>query len=92
MNHQGSDFLLISFICSGGVINRHFAYAISIAQSTAPGGTANLLVNNITACTMDYDPGASTRAGLVRLSITVRENDLGQEVTLLQQAHVENQP
>lgn len=82
----------VSFICSGSQISRNFSYTITAAQSTAPGGTSNLLVNNITACTMDYDAGTSTRAGLVRLSITVRDNDLGQEVTLMQQAHVDNQP
>jgi len=82
----------VSFVCSGSEINRYFDYAIADPQLASPGGTSNLLVNNISACTMDYDPGSSSRAGLVTLGITVRDNDLGQEVTLLQQAHVDNQP
>lgn len=82
----------VSFVCAGTEILRHFDYAIAPAQLAPPGGTSNLLANNITDCIMDYDPGTSTRAGLVRVSITVRDNDLGQEVTLFQQAHVNNQP
>ena len=82
----------VSFVCAGSNITRFSEYAIDSPQLIAPGGTSNLLVNDITACTMDYDAGTSSRAGLVRISITVRDNDLGQEVTLLQQAHVNNQP
>jgi MSHA biogenesis protein MshO len=83
----------VSFVCSGSQISRYFDHLIETTQQAPPvSGSSNLLVNNISACTMDYDPGTSSRAGLVRLSITVRDNDLGQEVTLLQQAHVDNQP
>jgi len=83
----------VSFVCSGTQITRYFDHLIETTQQAPPvTGNSDLLVNNISACTMDYDSGTSTRAGLVRLSITVRDNNLGQEVTLLQQAHVDNQP
>lgn len=82
----------VSFVCAGSNITRYFDYEIAPTQLAPPGGTANLLVDSVTDCSMDYDPGTSSRAGLVRVSITVRDNNLGQEVTLLQQAHVDNQP
>jgi MSHA biogenesis protein MshO len=83
----------VSFVCSGTQITRYFDHLIETTQQAPPAtGSSDLLVNNISACTMDYDAGTSTRAGLVRIGITVRDNNLGQEVTLLQQAHVDNQP
>ena len=91
----------VSFLCdtTANTIRRFAEYDISSTQPTngaaAPLSSAaqdNLLVNMITACSFTYAVGTATRAGLVTLSITVRDNDLGQEVTLLQQAHVDNQP
>ena len=83
----------VSFVCSGSQITRYFDHLIEPTQKAPPvSGSSNLLANKISDCTMDYDAGTSTRAGLVILSITVRDNNLGQEVTLLQQAHVDNQP
>jgi MSHA biogenesis protein MshO len=91
----------VSFLCdtAANTIRRYAEYDISSTQPTngaaAPLSSAaqdNLLVNMITACSFTYAAGTATRAGLVTLSITVRDNDLGQEVTLLQQAHVDNQP
>ena len=91
----------VSFICNvgGNAIRRYAEYDITDPQPTnvaaAPLNTAaenNLLANMISACSFSYDPGTATRGGLVTISITVRDDDLGQEVTLLQQAHVDNQP
>lgn len=83
----------VSFVCSGSEIRRYFDHLIEITQRAPPvSGTSNLLVNQVSACTIDYDPGTATRSGLVTLGITVRDDDIGQEVTLLQQAHVDNQP
>ena len=82
----------VSFVCSGSEITRYYDYLIESTQQTPPGGTSNLLANNISACSMSYDAGTATRAGMVTISITVRDNDSGEEVTLLQQAHVDNQP
>jgi MSHA biogenesis protein MshO len=87
----------VSFVCNSPIITRYADYDIQTAQPTTGANFAtaienNLLINRVDSCTFTYDPGTASRAGLVTLSITVRDNDLGQEVTLLQQAHVDNQP
>jgi len=81
----------VSFFCAGGNITRYSDYEIK--TTTVPtDGTANLLIDNLTACDMSYDPGSSTRAALVTISLTVSDPDSGESVSLLQQAHVDNQP
>ena len=84
----------VSFICdtSAQRIDRFFDYPITPIQTTTPGGTSDLLVNNVTACDFDYDPGTATRGGLVTLRIIITEPDSGQSVTLVKQIHVSNQP
>lgn len=83
----------VSFICSGTQITRYFDYLIQDPQPVPPAsGTSNLLIDQLSSCTMEYDPGTAQRAGLVTISITVQDSSLGQSVTLLQQAHVDNQP
>ena len=80
----------VSFICDTGTgqIRRYDGYTIGGVVS----GTGNLLVDQVTACSFSYDPGNDTRSGMVTLSITISDANLGQSVTLLQQAHVDNQP
>ncbi len=91
----------VSFVCNIGTnnIRRYAEYDISSTQPVTPANFTslsasqdNLLANMITACSFSYNAGTASRAGLVTLSITVKDNDLNQEVTLLQQAHVDNQP
>ena len=91
----------MSFLCDVGAntIRRYAEYDIDSGQPVNPAiaplnaaAQDNLLANMISACTFTYNPGSATRTGLITLSITVRDNALGQEVTLLQQAHVDNQP
>jgi MSHA biogenesis protein MshO len=53
---------------------------------------SNLLANKVSDCEFTYTPGTASRAAMVTLQITIADTDLGQEVTLLQQAHVDNQP
>ncbi len=78
----------VSFVCSGGEINRFDDYPIG--GSVAMG---NLLVNQVSACSFTYNAGSATRAGLVTLSVTISDSTLaGASVTLLQQVHVDNQP
>ena len=80
----------VSFVCNTGAnqITRHDDYTIGGAV-----GAGNLLVNQVSACDFKYDPGSASRAGLVSLSITIQDSSLGGgSVTLLQQAHVDNQP
>ena len=80
----------VSFVCntSTNQITRHDDY--SIGGAVAAG---NILVNQVSACDFKYDAGSASRAGLVSLSITIQDSSLGGgSVTLLQQAHVDNQP
>ncbi len=82
----------VSFVCNtgSGEIRRIDNYPINTGVGAA---TGNLLVNQVTACNFSYNAGSATRAGLVTLSITIKDLSLaGASVTLLQQAHVDNQP
>lgn len=80
----------VSYICNAGTgqIRRYAGYTIGGAVS----GTGNLLVDQVSACSFSYIPGNDTRSGLARFSITITDTTLGQSVTLLQEAHVDNQP
>lgn len=82
----------VSFVCAGSSITRYSDYSITAGQVVPPGGTANLLVDHVSSCSMTYDAGSATRAALVTISLTLLDSNLGQSVTLLQQAHVTNQP
>lgn len=83
----------VLFICSttGSTITRYQDYAFTVVQPTAnPGGTSALLANKVTACNFTYVPGTETRAGLLSIRLTVQEGN--EKVSLLQQAHISNQP
>lgn len=83
----------VMYVCSGGVITRHYGYGIQAVMVVPPGGgKSDLLIDKVSHCAFNYDPGTATRAGLVTLRITVEDSALGQSVTLMQQAHVENLP
>jgi len=96
----------VSFLCDTGTgeILRLDNYNVLAVQpiDPPPGSTdftatsttrnSNLLVNQVSACSFTYTAGTATRAAMVTLQITIRDDNLGQEVTLLQQAHVDNQP
>ena len=80
----------VSYVCAGNAITRYDEYDMQSAQPVPPGVGGNLLVDRVSACTFTYDPGTSTRAGLLTFSITI--SDGGQDITLLQQVQVENLP
>lgn len=96
----------VSFLCdtASGEILRLDEYDVLATQpvdpppastdftATSTTRNSNLLANNVTNCTFTYSQGTATRAAMVTIQITIRDNNLGQEVTLLQQAHVDNQP
>lgn len=83
----------VSFICTGSTITRYAGYSIQGAQPVPPGGgSANLLVNQVANCSFSFDPGSATRAALVTVTLSITDPGLGQSVTLMQQAHVDNQP
>ncbi|NQY26046.1 MAG: type II secretion system protein [Piscirickettsiaceae bacterium] len=68
---------------------RYDNYAIELSSPSL--GNASLQSNNISACKFDYDDGTSSRTGLVTLTLTLTD-DASESITLIHQAHVDNQP
>ncbi len=90
----------ITYICdpAAGTITRYWNYPIRTTQPTNPaaaplnGGQNALLTRPVAACVFKYTAGTNTRAGIVTLDITVRDNASGEQVRLLHQVHVDNSP
>ena len=80
----------VTYACEGGVLNRYAGYALSVNQATPPTGASALVTRGISSCLFSYDPGASQRAGLVTLELSLSE--AGETITLLHQVHVVNAP
>ena len=80
----------VTYACEGGVLNRYDSYGITAVQQTPPGTPPALVTRGVSGCSFSYDPGASQRAGLVTLEITLTEQ--GETITLLHQVHVVNVP
>ncbi len=92
----------VTYLCdlSQGSIRRYQGYNIRAAHTSvdshaelkAQTNSAEdaLLVDQITACRFSYLPGTPTRNSLVSIEITVQAQ--GEQITLLQQAHVSNMP
>ena len=83
----------VSFVCDptgGGLLLRYSGYNISAAQSTSPGGLQAELANNVASCRFTYQPGVSSRSGLVGIDITLTKD--GESIHLLVQVHVFNLP
>ena len=80
----------VTYACEDGRLNRYDDYAISQAQPTSGMGAAALVTRGISGCRFTYDPGATQRAGLVTMELTLEEQ--GERITLLHQVHVVNAP
>jgi MSHA biogenesis protein MshO len=90
----------VSYICNTltGQIFRYTNYNYLINQVTVPttmttgpvNATQSLLVSNVSACLINYNPGSSQRGGLVTLQITIQ--DSGESINLVHQVHVANVP
>lgn len=81
----------LTYACEGGVLRRYAGYPLSSTQAAPPsGGTAALVTRNVSGCRFRYNPGASQRAGLVTLRLSLEEE--GEAITLLHQVHVVNVP
>ncbi len=81
----------VSYGCAGGTLTRYSGYAIAVAQSTTPGGTAAVLATGVTDCSFSYAP-LNQRSALVGLWIKL-QNSAGDEwITLFHQIHVDNSP
>ena len=64
----------VTYDCSGSDLTRN----------------GDLVSRNVSDCKFNYDPGATQRAGLVTLELSLTE--AGETITLLHQAHVVNAP
>jgi MSHA biogenesis protein MshO len=82
----------LTFGCTADALYLKQNYPISSSTPSVV-TTDALLAKNISACVFDYAAGSSTRPGLVTLQITI--NDVAyanEQITLLHQIFVENQP
>jgi MSHA biogenesis protein MshO len=80
----------VTYACEDGRLNRYDSYIISPAQLTSGMGAPALVTRGIGGCEFTYDPGATQRAGLVTMRLTLEEQ--GERITLLHQVHVVNAP
>ncbi|MDH5436272.1 MAG: type II secretion system GspH family protein [Gammaproteobacteria bacterium] len=82
----------VSYICASGVITRYHNYSVLIDQpeSAPAGASSGMLANKVSSCQFEYTAGTTTRSGLVIAGITI--SDSGESITLLEQAHIFNQP
>ena len=82
----------VSFVCNGSEIYRYSDYTIPESQQANPGGSSNLLIDQVTSCEFDFDKPTLTRFGLLTINIEVTDAQSGESVTLLQQIHITNVP
>lgn len=88
----------VSFICEPGLrrLTRYDGYPIQALQPHAaapPPVSGQRLADGVVACRFTYDPGTSTRAALVSMTLTLADADAPDErVVLFQQIHVPNVP
>lgn len=80
----------VTYACENGRLNRYDAYPVSPAQPISGMGTAALVTRGISGCDFSYDPGATQRAGLLTMALTLEEQ--GEQIALLHQVHVVNAP
>lgn len=84
----------VSYACNptAGTLTRYWGYAISAAQPTPPSAPVSsaLLATGVSACSFDYQPGATERNGLV--SMTLNLSQAGETVRLYATTQVSNQP
>ena len=86
---------VVSFVCEpgSGRLLRYATYGLQSAQPVADAdfGTApDLVADDLSACTLRYQPGTATRQGLLTIDIALTRG--GETVDLLAQAHVVNAP
>ncbi|MCU7834415.1 MAG: type II secretion system GspH family protein [gamma proteobacterium symbiont of Taylorina sp.] len=81
----------ITFGCIGSKLYLKQGYSIQAAIPTVS-TSDNLLAQNITSCDFNYNPGSSTRPGLVTMEIEITDPDSSELIKLLHQVMVENQP
>ena len=77
----------VSYICSGGEINRYASYSIAESQAVPPAGSANLLIDDVSSCSFAYSEATSTRFGILTVRIGITHPNSGESAELVQQIH-----
>lgn len=86
---------VVSFVCDPGA-GRLLRYATYGLQSTQPvadgdfGVSAEIVADDLSACSLQYQPGPASRQGLLTIDIELIRG--GESVSLFAQAHVVNVP
>lgn len=84
----------VTYACNpvAGTLTRFWGYARAAAQPTPPAAPAlsALLANQVSACTITYQPGVTERGGLVSMTLDLTRE--GETVRLYSSMQVENQP
>lgn len=83
---------VLGYRCAGGQLLRYsYTRLNSSIPATPPAGSdPQALASQVSACRFTYQPGTTQRAGLLSMSLTIREE--GESLELLQQVHVDNAP
>lgn len=76
---------VVGYRCDGNRLLRSVS-----ANLNGSGASESLVVDSVADCSFSYDPGTSTRSGLVTLRLSLSQE--GEIITLLQQVHVDNAP
>ncbi len=87
----------IGYLCSGGALKRYAGYGFDTSQPTTDAAFAaksptssGVVTDLVTSCAFAYDAGASNRAPLVTVAITLTKG--GESVHLQNEIQVENVP
>jgi MSHA biogenesis protein MshO len=83
----------VRYICDLAAqrLTRYAGFTIAAPTAAVPAnGSSAVLASGVTACSFNYVPGVTHRAGLVTMRLTLSNGD--EDVTLLHQVHVQNVP
>lgn len=83
----------VTYACnpSSGILSKYSGYALALTQPTPPlGGSASLVVGNVSACSINYDT-ISGRTGSLAISLTV-SSSAGESIRLFNQISIANSP
>lgn len=82
---------VVSYVCDlgSGRLVRFFNYGLSTPPTLSDGST-ELVASDVSGCRFQYQPGTSTRRGLLLIELEITR--AGESVTLLKQVQVLNAP
>jgi MSHA biogenesis protein MshO len=83
----------VTYACdlASGLMLRYAGYSIAAVQPMPPAGTPALVLENVSACAITYNPNAiSQRIGVV--SVALVRTVAGESVRLYQDVRVDNAP